>query len=87
MRISVRAPFDADWMVGFLAKRVIPELESVRDATYFRCVEGSERPLSVKVTNRALSLSIRHRKSVLRSPVAWAIAPAPKPLPANNRKL
>jgi 3-methyladenine DNA glycosylase/8-oxoguanine DNA glycosylase len=58
MRISVRAPFDADWMVGFLAKRVIPELESVRDATYFRCVEGAERPLSVKVTNRALVLSI-----------------------------
>jgi 3-methyladenine DNA glycosylase/8-oxoguanine DNA glycosylase len=58
MRISVRAPFDADWMVGFLAKRVIPELESVRDATYCRCVEGSDRPLSVKVTNRALLVSI-----------------------------
>jgi 3-methyladenine DNA glycosylase/8-oxoguanine DNA glycosylase len=58
MRISIRAPFDADWMVGFLARRVIPELESVRDATYLRCVAGSERPLSVKVTSRALSVSI-----------------------------
>jgi 3-methyladenine DNA glycosylase/8-oxoguanine DNA glycosylase len=58
MRIPVRPPFDATWMVAFLAKRAIPELESVRDATYFRAIGGSAEPLAVRVTNRALSLSV-----------------------------
>jgi len=58
MRISVRAPYDVDWMVGFLARRAIPELESVRDTTYFRTLSEPDQSLSVRVTNRALSVSI-----------------------------
>ena len=58
MRISVREPFDADWVIGFLAKRAIPELESVVDATYFRTFAGSDQPLAVRATDRALSLAI-----------------------------
>ncbi len=73
MRISVRAPFDVGWIVGFLAKRVIPEIESVRDTTYFRCLEGSSQPLAVTVTARSLTVAIpdelRHEAATLKGHV------------------
>jgi 3-methyladenine DNA glycosylase/8-oxoguanine DNA glycosylase len=54
----VRGPFDADWMLGFFAKRAIPELERVHEATYSRVIEGSAAPLTVNLTDRALSVAM-----------------------------
>ncbi len=57
-RLSIRAPFDAPWMISFLGRRVIPELESVRESTYFRSLDGSAEPLAMRVTDGGVSLSI-----------------------------
>ncbi len=45
-------------MISFFAKRAIPELESVRESTYFRVLDGSAEPLAVRATGHGVSLSV-----------------------------
>jgi 3-methyladenine DNA glycosylase/8-oxoguanine DNA glycosylase len=58
MRLKIRAPYDAGWMLRFLAKRAIPELESVQEGTYVRVLDDPAGAFSVRATPRALSLAI-----------------------------
>jgi 3-methyladenine DNA glycosylase/8-oxoguanine DNA glycosylase len=56
MRIAVRGPYDADWMLGFLARRAISEIESVDGASYTR--RSHAGALSVKVAGRSVSVAV-----------------------------
>jgi AraC family transcriptional regulator, regulatory protein of adaptative response / DNA-3-methyladenine glycosylase II len=56
MRIPVREPFAADWILTFLARRAIGEIESVDGATYTRRVTGAA-PIRATVAARSVSVS------------------------------
>jgi AraC family transcriptional regulator, regulatory protein of adaptative response / DNA-3-methyladenine glycosylase II len=54
-RLTYRPPFDWDRLLSFLAKRVIPHVESVQDGKYFRTIQ-----LSRQNQNIAGHLEVRH---------------------------
>jgi len=55
LRIAVREPYDADWMLTFLGRRAISEIEAVDGATYTRRIGAAA---SLRVTLGARSVSI-----------------------------
>ncbi len=71
LRIAVRGPYDVAWMLGFLGKRVIPELESVHGTCYRRLLAGANDPIEARATARTVSLAIptelRNRARELRA--------------------
>ncbi len=58
MRIPVRGPYDVGWVLAFLAKRAIPEVESVDGSCYRRVFAGTNDPVEARATARSLSLTI-----------------------------
>ena len=71
LRIAVRGPYDAAWMLGFLGRRVIPELESVHGTCYRRLLAGANDPIEARATARTVSLvvpaELRDRAGELRA--------------------
>ena len=55
MRIAVRGPYDTDWMLGFLARRAISEIESVDAASYSR--RAGTGALAVRFRGRSVSVA------------------------------
>lgn len=55
MRIAVRGPYDADWMLGFLARRAITEIESVDGLSYSR--QSGAGALSVRIGARSVAVA------------------------------
>ncbi len=58
LRIAVRGPYDAAWMLGFFAKRAIAELESVQGTCYRRVLAGTNDPIEARATARTVTLAL-----------------------------
>ena len=56
LRLPTRGPFNADWVFGFLARRALPDLETVDGHTYRRRID--DRFISVSLRDDALWLNV-----------------------------
>ncbi len=56
LRLPTREPFNADWVFSFLARRALPDLETVDGHTYRRRID--DRFISVSLRDNALWLNV-----------------------------